>query len=244
MLLFSTPFDETAVDFLESLDVPLYKVASFESAHLPLLKKIGRTGKPVIISRGLTSLEDTATAVRTLKEAGSKQVAVLHCVSAYPALPSEMNLRTIPDLAARLGVNVGLSDHSMGIVAPLTAVALGASIIEKHYTTSRAEGGPDSSFSLEASELKTLVESVRAAEQCLGHATYDAGTNEVQNVVFRRSIFVVEDLQCGQTITAANTRIIRPGHGMAPRHFDSVLGKTVNRDVKRGTPLDWDLLDR
>lgn len=242
LLLFSTPFDETAVDFLESLHTPIYKIASFESTHIPLLKKVGQTGKPVILSRGLTSLTDLETAIHTLKAAGAPQVAVLHCVSSYPASPAQMNLRTIPDIAKRFGVISGLSDHSLGLVAPVASVALGASIIEKHYTTCRADGGPDAAFSLEADELKDLMQSVRSAEACLGAATYEFGSGELENIVFRRSIFVTEDLKKGDKLSIDKVRVIRPGHGLAPRYFDDVIGKTANQDIKRGTPMSWDLL--
>ena len=243
VLMFSTPFDETAVDFLEGLGSPLYKVASFESNHIPLLKRIGRTRKPVIISRGLTSLEDLRLAVDTLTSAGCPQVAVLHCVSAYPADPSQMNLRTIPDIASKLGVIAGLSDHSMGIAIPLAAVALGASIVEKHYTKKRSDGGPDSSFSLEADELKSLVASVRIAEAALGQPSYVADSKERENIVFRRSIFVVRDLAVGEVLTPENIRVIRPGYGLSPKYFDGVLGKRATRAIERGTPLSDELFE-
>jgi pseudaminic acid synthase len=243
ILLFSTPFDETAVDFLEDMNMPLYKVASFEVTHIPLLRKIGATRKPVIISRGLASLEDMELAVKTLYASGTPQVAVLHCVSSYPATHEQMNLRTIPDISDRFSVVSGLSDHSLGLVAPIAAVSLGASVIEKHYTICRADGGPDSGFSLEKNELKELVNSVRLAEASLGRPTYSADKKEIENIVFRRSIFVVTDAAEGDILTEQNVRIIRPGHGLPAVHFDNILGRKLKRSVTRGTPMSWDLLD-
>ncbi len=239
LLLFSTPFDFTAVDFLEKMNVPLYKVASFETNHLPLLKKIGSAKKPVIISRGLTSIEDLGLAIKTLKEAGAPEVAVLHCVSSYPALPEQMNLNTIPDISRRFNVISGLSDHTLGTTAAITSVALGASIIEKHVTTSRAEGGPDAAFSLEPQELKEMVRKIREAEAALGRVTYEAGNKEAENVLFKQSIFVSKDIKKGELFNEANIRIIRPGHGLAPKNYESVLGKTAAQDLEKGTPLRW-----
>ncbi len=244
MLLFSTPFDETAVDFLEAENTPLYKVASFESSHIPLLRKIGATKKPVILSRGLTSLRDIEIAIQTLTDSGCPGVAVLHCVSSYPAILSQMNLKTIPDIEQRLNVVTGLSDHSLGFVAPVTSVALGASIIEKHYTISRADGGPDSAFSLEAHELKELVQNVRATESSLGQPNYSPDSKENENLLFKRSIFVTQDVKCGETLNLNNIRVIRPGHGLAPMHLDQVLGRPVTKDIQRGTPLDWGVINQ
>jgi len=242
LLVFSTPFDETAVDFLEKMDVAIYKVASFEIGHLPLLERIGKTKKPVIISRGLASIEDIKTAIKTLKGAGTPEVAVLHCVSSYPASPEQMNLMTIPDIAKRFGVISGLSDHTLGTTVSIAATAIGASIIEKHFTLSREEGGPDAAFSLEPEEFKQLVKSVRETEAALGKPTYDIGKKEAENIVFKRSIFIVEDIKKGDKLTEKNIRIIRPGHGLAPKHFDEVLGKRALKDIKRGTPLRLDLI--
>lgn len=242
ILLFSTPFDETAVDFLENMDVSLYKVASFETGDLELLKKIGRTKKPVIMSRGLTGLDDLALAIKTLQEAGAPQVAVLHCVSSYPAMPEQMNLATIPDIAKRFGVVSGLSDHTLGITAAIASVALGASIIEKHFTLDRSEGGPDAVFSLEPAELKELVRAVRDAQQALGKPTYETGKKESENKVFRRSIFVVNDIKKGEEFNRENTRVIRPGYGLEPKELPNVFGKTAKEDIARGTPLSWNLI--
>ncbi len=240
VLLFSTPFDHTSVDFLERMNVALYKVASFESGDIPLLRKIGSTRKPVIMSRGMSSLAATELAAATLREAGAPQVAVLHCVSAYPARAEDMNLATIPDLAARTGMIVGLSDHTLGTTVAIASVALGASIIEKHFTLDRSEGGPDAGFSLEPAELAQLMREVRIAESALGAPRYEVIEREAENVIFRRSIFVVEDVRQGEPLTARNTRIIRPGNGLEPREYDRVLGSTAARDLVRGTPLAWE----
>jgi len=243
VMLFSSPFDETAVDFLEKMKVQIYKIASFETGHIPLLKYIGRTGKPVIMSRGLTPLSELELAITTLKEAGCPQIAVLHCVSSYPAKPEEMNLRTIPDMAQKLDVITGLSDHTLGITVPVASVALGASIIEKHYTLSRAEGGPDAAFSLEPDELKQLVRAVRNAEKALGKPSYDVGEKESENFVFRRSIFVSKDINKGEELTQENLRVIRPGQGMHPQHYEGVLGKKATKNIKKGTPLNEELFE-
>lgn len=243
ILVFSSPFDETAVDFLESLNVSLYKVASFEIVDLELLKKIGSTHKPVIISRGMASLEEIGQAISVLKEAGASQVAVLHCVSSYPAMAEQMNLVTIPDIAKRFNVISGLSDHSLGIVAAITSVALGASIVEKHFTLARAEGGPDSAFSLEPFEMKQLVESIREVELAKGEPTYISGAKEAENIVFRRSLFVVKDIKKGEKFTKENVRCIRPGYGLAPKYLPEILGKDSREDIFRGTPIVKDMLN-
>lgn len=242
VLLFSTPFDVTAVDFLEKMDVQLYKVASFETGHIPLLKKIGQTKKPVIMSRGLTSIEELELAIKTLKEAGAPEVAVLHCVSSYPATPDQMNLKTIPDIAHRLNVIAGLSDHSLGIVTPIAAVVLGACVIEKHFTTSRAEGGVDSAFSLEAQELKEMVRTIRETEAALGKPTYKTEAKEAENMIFKQSVFIVEDIKAGEIFTEKNIRIIRPSYGLAPKYFEEILGKTACHNIEKGTPLKWNLI--
>lgn len=242
VLVFSSPFDETAVDFLESLNVPIYKVASFEIIDLELLKKIGSTRKPVIISRGMASLEEIGQAISTLKEAGAPQVAVLHCVSSYPATAEQMNLTTVPDIAKKFDVVSGLSDHSPGIIAALTSVALGASIIEKHFTLARDEGGPDSAFSLEPLEMKQMVDSIREVELAKGEPTYISGTKEAENIVFRRSLFVVKDIKNGEAFTKDNVRCIRPGYGLAPKYLPEVLGKAAKGDIVRGTPLIQDMI--
>jgi pseudaminic acid synthase len=240
--LFSTPFDATAVDFLEQMGVPAYKVASFEVVDLPLLRKIARTGRPVIMSTGMATLADIDEAVQTLRLAGCNQVALLKCSSAYPALPEEMNLRTIPHLADAFGVITGLSDHTLGITIPIAAVALGACIIEKHITLSRDTQGPDSAFSLEPQEFKQMVEAVRIAEKALGTINYQTTKKEQESVVFRRSLFVVRDMQAGELFTEENVRSIRPGAGLSPKYLQVILGRKASRDLERGTPLNWDLV--
>lgn len=245
LLFFSTPFDNTAVDFLENLSVDLYKIASFETGDIELLQKVGSTGKPVIVSRGMTSEKDLDLTLKTLKDAGAPAVAVLHCISSYPADPNQMNLITIPDIVKRFNVVAGLSDHSLdslGITVPLVSVVLGASIIEKHFTLNRADGGPDADFSLEPKEMKQLVKSIREAEAALGRPTYDIGVKESENKVFKRSIFVVRDVKQGEQFTRENIRVIRPGYGLAPKELLNVLGKRAMQDIERGTPLSWPLV--
>ncbi len=239
LIFFSTPFDETAVDFLEDLGVGLYKVASFELTDVALLKKIAKTRKPIIISRGLASREEIGLAVRTLKSGGAPSVAVLHCVSSYPATAEQMNLATIPDLAKRFKVIPGLSDHSLGTISSVSGVALGAKIIEKHLTLKRSEGGPDAEFSLEPAEFKELVGSIRQVEKAIGRPNYELTPREKQNIVFRRSLFVVEDIKKGQAFSAKNIRCIRPGYGLAPKHLARVIGQHSKSVIKRGTPLSW-----
>lgn len=244
LICFSTPFDLTAVDFLEKIDMSLYKVASFEVVDIPLLKKIGNTKKPVIISRGMSSLSELRLAVKTLKESGCQSIAILHCVSSYPAEYKEMNLRTIPDLAKKFNTAVGISDHSPGITVPISSVALGASIIEKHITTSRKDGGPDADFSLEPREFKELVSSVRNAENAMGKPFYGAGTKESENIIFRKSLFVVENIKKGQKLTQHNIRSIRPGHGLEPKYYDKTIGKIARVDLEKGTPLKLKHLEK
>ena len=240
--LFSSPFDETAVDFLERMDVPAYKVASFELVDIPLIQKIAGTGKPVIMSTGMASCAEIEEALAVAGHAGATQIALLKCTSAYPAPAEEMNLRTIPELSRRFGLPVGLSDHTMSIAAPVAAVALGASIIEKHITLSRAEPGPDSAFSLEPQEFKAMVDAVRIAEKSLGEVHFGVQDQEAASRAFRRSLFVVQNVKRGQVFTAENVRSIRPAHGMHTRHLPEVLGRRAARDVERGTPLSWDLV--
>lgn len=240
--LFSTPFDASSVGFLESMDVPAHKVASFEVPDLPLLRRIGKTAKPVIMSTGMATLSEIDEAVRTLRDGGCTQLALLKCTSAYPAPPEEMNLRTIPHLAETFGVPVGLSDHTLGIASAVAAVALGACIIEKHFTLRRADGGPDGAFSLEPPEFRAMVDAIRETERALGCVNYEVTEREAASRVFRRSLFVVEDVKAGEPFTEANVRSIRPGHGLAPRHLADVLGRTASRDIERGTPLTWDLV--
>ncbi len=242
MDLFSTPFDASAVDFLEAMDVPCYKVASFEIVDIPLLKKVAGAGKPVIMSTGMATLAEIEEAVDTLREAGCEQLALLKCTSAYPAPVEEMNLRTIPHLAEAFHVPVGLSDHTPGIEVPITAVSFGACIIEKHFTLDRSLTGPDSAFSLEPGEFKAMVNAVRTAEKALGEVRYGVSQREEESKVFRRSLFIVKDVVAGEVFTEDNVRSIRPGYGLHPRHLEDVLGRHATIDVEAGTPLAWKLV--
>ena len=239
---FSTPFDASAVDFLEAMNVPCHKVASFELVDLPLLRKIAATRKPVIASTGMATQEEIAEAVQTLRDGGCTQLALLKCTSAYPALPEEMHLRTIADMSARFGVPVGLSDHTLGHTVAVAAVALGACIVEKHFTLSRATPGPDSTFSLEPEEFAAMVAAIRTTEKALGRVNYEVSANEAKSRQFRRSLFVVADVKAGEPFTTQNIRSIRPGHGLHTRHLAEVLGKKATREVKRGMPLSWELI--
>jgi len=243
MDLFSTPFDSTAVDFLEKMNVPAYKVASFEIVDIPLIEKMARTGKPLIISTGMATLAEIEEAVRAARNSGAAEIALLKCTSAYPAPPEEMNLSTIPHLAEAFDVPVGLSDHTLGIAVPVAAIALGAFIIEKHFTLSRDIPGPDSAFSLEPHEFKAMVEAVRTTEKALGIVHYGAGDQEAPSRNFRRSLFVVRDMKAGDIFTPENVRSIRPGHGLHTRHLKDVIGRHCSRDIERGTPLAWDLVE-
>lgn len=238
LIFFSAPFDETAVDFLEKMRVPAYKIASFEIGDLELLRRISRTRKPVIVSRGMASLAEIKLALKTLKSAGAKQVALLHCVNAYPSRPEDMNIKTIPDIIKRFNVISGISDHSLGNVAAIASVALGGSIIEKHLTLSRKDHGPDATFSLEPAEFKNLARTVRDLEKALGRVSYGAGVHELPNLVFRRSLFAVKDIKKGEPFTKDNIRSIRPGYGLAPKHYKDVIGKRALVDIEQGTPLD------
>jgi N-acetylneuraminate synthase len=238
--LFSTPFDATAVDFLAAMDVPAYKIASFELVDLALLARVAREGRPVILSTGMATRDEIREAVNTVRDAGNDQVALLKCTSAYPAPYAEMNLRTIPDLAETFRVPVGLSDHSLGPLAPVVAVACGACIVEKHFTLSRARGGPDSAFSLEPAEFRAMAEAVRDTEDALGTVSYDVTEHEQASRVFRRSLFVVADIAEGEEFTPENVRSIRPGYGLSPRYYTGILGRRARRPLKRGTPLAWD----
>jgi N-acetylneuraminate synthase len=240
--LFSTPFDHTAVDFLERMNIPAYKVASFEIVDLPLIRRIAKTGRPMILSTGMATLGEIDQAVRTARGAGATQIALLKCNSAYPALPEEMHLRTIPHLADAFGVVTGLSDHTLGIAVPVTAVALGASIVEKHFALSRDVLSPDSAFSLEPGEFKAMVDAIRIAEKALGEVRYEPAQQEAASRVFRRSLFVVEDMKAGDTFTEETVRSIRPGHGLPPNHLQEVLGRRAAKDIERGTPLQWNLV--
>jgi pseudaminic acid synthase len=242
LALFSSPFDETAVDFLESMDVPAFKVASFELVDIPLIQKIARTGKPLIMSTGMATADEITEALAVARQEGAHEVALLKCTSAYPSPADEMNLRTIPELASKFDVPVGLSDHTIGIAVPVTAVALGACIIEKHLTLSRADQGPDSAFSLEPDEFKTMVDAVRFAEKALGNIHFGPTAPEQASLTFRRSLFVVEDVKSGETFTTKNVRSIRPAHGLHTRHLPEILGQRAAHDIERGTPLSWDLV--
>ena len=241
--LFSTPFDATAVDYLEEMGVPAYKIASFEVVDLPLVRRVAETGKPVIMSVGMASREEIDEALLTIRATGNDQVALLKCTSAYPALPEEMNLRAIPRLREVFGVPVGLSDHTLGIAVAVTAVALNACIIEKHLTLSRAAGGPDGAFSLEPHEFKALVDAVRVAEGALGDVAFTTTEREGASRVFRRSLFVVKDVRAGERFTADNVRSIRPGAGLHTRYLPEVLHRRAAVDLRRGTPLRREHLD-
>ncbi|MDD3828050.1 MAG: pseudaminic acid synthase [Anaerolineae bacterium] len=242
MELFSSPFDASAVDFLAQMDVAVYKVASFEIVDLPLIRHVARTGKPIIMSTGMATLNEIDEAVRAAREAGAQQIALLKCTSAYPAPPEEMNLRTIPHLAAAFDLPVGLSDHTLGIAAPVAAVALGACIVEKHFTLSRSVPGPDSAFSLEPHEFRAMVQAIREAERALGDVSYEVTGREAASRVFRRSLFVVHDVKAGEILTADNVRSIRPGNGLHTRYLEQILGRRARVDILRGTPLSWDLV--
>tara|TARA_Y100000590_G_scaffold467135_1_gene644941 strand:- start:528 stop:1571 length:1044 start_codon:yes stop_codon:yes gene_type:complete len=243
MLCFSTPFDETAVDFLEKLNVPAYKIASFENIHLPLIKKVAQTGKPVIVSTGLASKEEIEDTVKTLKESGCNQFALLKCTSAYPASPENSNVLTIPDLRKNFNCEVGLSDHTTGIGAALAAISHGATIVEKHFTLDRNDGGVDSSFSIEPKELKILVLESLRTWQSLGKVHYGPTESEKDSIKFRRSIYVVKNIEKGEKLTAKNIRIIRPGKGLHPKHYEKLIGKQIKINVKEGTALTWEMLE-
>jgi len=242
LMPFSTPFDDTSVDFLEALDVPCYKIASFENTDLELLKKVASTGRPIIISTGMASVSEIDDAVQTVRDAGAKELVLLKCTSTYPASPENTNILTIPHLKQLFNCMVGISDHTMGIGVSVASVALGASFIEKHFTLDRDEGGVDSAFSLEPAELATLVVESERAWHSLGQIQYGASRKEEGSKIFRRSLYVVHDIKAGEKLTIDNVRAIRPGYGMAIKHLSTALGLTVTRDVKCGTALTWDLL--
>lgn len=239
---FSSPFDATAVDLLEGLDVPAFKIASFENVDLQLLRRVAATGKPVVISGGMASLGELDEAIRTLRGGRTKDIVLLKCTSAYPAPLEDMNLRTIPHMAATFDVVVGLSDHSHGPAAAVAAVALGASVVEKHLTLSRSDGGPDAGFSTEPEEFAQMVDLIRQTERALGRISYERTPKERESLVFRRSLFVVQDVPAGGVFTHENVRSIRPGNGLAPRFLSDVLGRRATRDIRRGAPLTWDLI--
>ena len=240
LICFSSPFDETAVDFLETLDVPMYKIASFENNHLPLIRKVSETGKPVIISTGASTLFELDELVRTARDAGCKDLILLKCTSSYPASSLNSNILTIPHLRNLFNCEVGLSDHTLGIGASLAAVSLGATLIEKHFTLDRNNGGVDSTFSMEPNEMKSLVVESKNAWQSLGKVSYELSSSEEKSVNFKRSIYISKDMSLGDVFTEQNLRIVRPGNGLHPRYYDKILGKKVSKDVNEGTALDWD----
>lgn len=243
LVCFSSPFDQTAVDFLEDLDVPAYKIASFEINDIPLIEYIASKGKPIIISTGIATLEDIELAVETCKKAGNDNIILLKCTSQYPAKLEDANLNTMVDLKERFGVMVGLSDHTMDIEVPITAVALGAKVIEKHFILDRSIGGPDADFSLDKKEFKAMVDSVRKAEKAMGIVSYDLDEKKIKSREFSRSLFIVKDVKKGDIITEENVRSIRPGYGLHTKYYDEVLGKKFNDDLKKGTPLSFDVIE-
>lgn len=239
LIFFSTPFDKTAVDFLEELEVPVYKVASFEIMDIPLIEYIASKGKPMIISTGVASLSDIEEAVDACKRMGNNQIILLKCTSAYPARIEDANLNTIPNMKDTFGVEVGLSDHTLGITVPVVSIALGAKVIEKHFILDKSIGGPDSSFSLEPHEFKQMVDSVRDAEKALGKVDYSMNEKKKNSRILGRSLFVVKDIKAGEAFTEENVRSIRPSNGLAPKYYEDILGKTAANDLKKGTPMKW-----
>lgn len=242
MIPFSTPFDDKAVDFLETLNAPCYKIASFENTDLPLIRRVAATGKPLIISTGMASIAELDETVQAAREAGCKNLVLLKCTSTYPASPENTNILTIPHLRDLFGCEVGLSDHTMGVGVSVASVALGANIIEKHFTLSRADGGVDSAFSMEPAEMAQLVVETERAWKALGRVSYGATAAEQKSKVFRRSIYASEDIAEGELLSQANVRIIRPGLGLPPKYFEQVIGKSAKKTIKRGTPISWDLI--
>lgn len=240
MLAFSTPFDDSAVDFLETLDVPLYKIASFENTDLPLIKKVAATGKPMIVSTGMANAAELDELVRTAKENGCKDLILLKCTSTYPATPENTNIATIPHMRELFDVQVGLSDHTMGTGVAVAAVALGATVIEKHFTLSRADGGVDAAFSMEPAEMKALVEETERAWQAIGKVTYGPTEKEKASLKFRRSIYVAKDIQAGESFTEENIRIVRPGYGLEPKYYPNLIGKVAKKSYTMGTPITFD----
>lgn len=242
MIAFSTPFDNTSVDFLESLNVPCYKIASFENTDLPLIRRVAATGKPLIISTGMASIAELDDTVKAAREAGCKDLILLKCTSTYPATASNTNILTIPHMRELFDCEVGLSDHTMGVGVSVASVALGATVIEKHFTLNRADGGVDSAFSMEPVEMAQLVLETERAWQAMGQVSYGATEAEKKSIVFRRSLYIVKDLKAGDILTSDNVRAIRPGLGLPTKYFDIFLGKTINQDLKAGTPLTWNLI--
>ena len=242
MLAFSTPFDRTAVDFLEGLSVPCYKIASFENTDLPLIRYVAATGKPMIISTGMATFAELDETVDAARSAGCKDLVLLKCTSTYPSTPDDSNILTIPEMRSRYGCEIGISDHTMGIGVSVAAVALGATVVEKHFTLQRADGGVDSAFSMEPQEMAQLVIETERAWQALGKVQHGPTEKEKASLVFRRSLYVVADVKAGEKLTSTNVRAIRPGNGIAPKFYDEVIGKTAKRDIARGTPLSHDLI--
>ena len=241
LIVFSTPFDETAVDFLETLEVPCYKIASFENVDIPLIRKVAATGKPVILSTGLASLAELDETVRTLRENGCCDIVLLKCSSTYPATPDQSNIVTIPHMRELFECEVGLSDHTLGLGVSIASVAIGATVIERHFTLSRSDGGVDAAFSIEPNEMKSLVCETKSAWQALGHIRYGPTEKEEKSLKFRRSLYIVKDINAGDKLTKSNMRSLRPGFGLHPRFYDVVLGKKVNKSVKAGTAINWSL---
>ena len=243
IICFSTPFDQTAVDFLEQMDVPAYKIASFEITDIPLIEYVASKGKPVILSTGIATLEDIELAIRSCQKMGNQQIAILKCTSSYPTLVSQVNLKLIPDLAKRFKTIVGLSDHTKGISVPIASVALGAKIIEKHFILNRTLGGPDAAFSLDPDEFSAMVKGIREIEQALGQATYELTEAVKRNRYFMRSLFVVCDIKAHEKLTQENIKSIRPGHGLPPQYWKDICGRKAKKDIKKGTPLGWELVE-
>ena len=243
LVCFSSPFDKSAVDFLEEINIPAYKVASYEITDIPLIQYIASKNKPIFFSTGIATLQDIQNAVDVCREIGNDQITLLKCTSSYPAPIEEANLRTIPDLAERFNVVSGLSDHTLGITVPITSVALGAKVIEKHLILDKSVGGPDAAFSLDRTEFKAMVGAIRDAEKALGVVNYELNKESIQNRSFSRSLFVVEDIKSGESFNEANIRSIRPGYGLEPKFLYRILGKKAKRDLEKGTPLDWDFCE-
>jgi pseudaminic acid synthase len=243
MIAFSSPFDESAVDFLEGLNVPCYKIASFENTDLPLIRRVAQTGKPMIISTGMATVAELDESVHAARESGCTNLTLLKCTSTYPANPGNTNLLTIPHMKKLFGCEVGLSDHTLGIGVAVASVALGATVIEKHFTLDRADGGVDSTFSLEPNELEQLVIETERAWQALGNVTYGPTEAEKNSVMRRRSIYFTENIKSGEVLTKENIRCIRPGHGLPPKYYENIIGKKIKLNVKKGTPVTWDLID-
>ena len=243
LVCFSSPFDFSAVDLLESLNVPIYKIASFEITDIPLIKYVASKGKPIIISTGIATIDDIELALETCRGENNNDITLLKCTSQYPALPEDCNLNTIPDLKIRFGTKIGLSDHTLGIEAPVVAVSLGAKVIEKHFMVDKSIGGPDAHFSLDEKEFTELVKAVRKAEKMLGKVDYDLTEKKIKSREFSRSLFVSEDVKTGDLITSSNVKSVRPGHGLHPKHYNNILGKSFTKDLKKGTPLSQQMIE-